>query len=326
MRNPNGYGSIIKLSGNRRKPYACRLTVGWKDDEAKGTSYPIYKYISYHATRKEALKALAEYNNDPYTVTKKTFKEVYEEWYKSVEEKRAKGTLKNYNTAYRQLKSIHSKKLSELDKKTLQALFKSLDTTDIAANNVRKTLQLIFDYAIRDGILPSSYRTILKDIDKSGSKASKEIKRRPFTKEEIDWLWENKDNEMIKIILVYIYTGLRYSELLNLKPEDCHDDFVYIREAKTKAGVREVPLCDKIKALLPISTIPKYTAFNKYFHLIVGNDHTIHDTRHTFVSLMVERGVDERIIQSIVGHNNSSVTDLYTHIPMSLKLEAVNKL
>ena len=32
MRLPNGYGSIIKNKGNRRKPYQVRITRGWDDD------------------------------------------------------------------------------------------------------------------------------------------------------------------------------------------------------------------------------------------------------------------------------------------------------
>ena len=32
MKLPNGYGGVIKLSGNRRKPYAARITVGWTTD------------------------------------------------------------------------------------------------------------------------------------------------------------------------------------------------------------------------------------------------------------------------------------------------------
>ena len=31
MRHQNGFGSIVKLSGARRKPYALRITVGWED-------------------------------------------------------------------------------------------------------------------------------------------------------------------------------------------------------------------------------------------------------------------------------------------------------
>ena len=30
MKNPNGWGSITKLSGNRRKPWRVRKTDGWK--------------------------------------------------------------------------------------------------------------------------------------------------------------------------------------------------------------------------------------------------------------------------------------------------------
>ena len=35
MKLPNGYGSVVKLSGKRRKPYQVRKTVGWHYDEAK---------------------------------------------------------------------------------------------------------------------------------------------------------------------------------------------------------------------------------------------------------------------------------------------------
>jgi len=30
MKMPNGYGSVYKLSGNRRKPWAARVTDGWE--------------------------------------------------------------------------------------------------------------------------------------------------------------------------------------------------------------------------------------------------------------------------------------------------------
>ena len=32
MKLPNGYGSVYKLSGNRRKPWAARVTDGWVND------------------------------------------------------------------------------------------------------------------------------------------------------------------------------------------------------------------------------------------------------------------------------------------------------
>ena len=35
MKLPNGYGSVVKMSGKRRKPYMVRRTVGWKYDPVK---------------------------------------------------------------------------------------------------------------------------------------------------------------------------------------------------------------------------------------------------------------------------------------------------
>lgn len=50
MKLPNNYGSISRLGGNRRRPFMIR----------KGT-----KIIGYHATKADALQALADYNNTP---------------------------------------------------------------------------------------------------------------------------------------------------------------------------------------------------------------------------------------------------------------------
>ena len=37
MKNPNGYGSVVKLSGNRRNPFAVRKTIGFNEK-----AHPIY--------------------------------------------------------------------------------------------------------------------------------------------------------------------------------------------------------------------------------------------------------------------------------------------
>ena len=82
MKLPNGFGSVYKLSGKRRKPWAARKTVGWEDKPEKKKSYPVYEFIGYYATRQEALTALVDYNKDPYDLHLNviTFKEVYEKW------------------------------------------------------------------------------------------------------------------------------------------------------------------------------------------------------------------------------------------------------
>jgi len=65
MKLPNGYGSVVKLSGQRRKPYAVRKSNGVDD-----RGYPIYNVIGYYETRELGLMALSEYNKNPYDLEK----------------------------------------------------------------------------------------------------------------------------------------------------------------------------------------------------------------------------------------------------------------
>lgn len=45
------------------------------------------------------------------------------------------------------------------------------------------------------------------------------------------------------------------------------------------------------------------------------------------ISLLTEAGVDERVIQKIVGHKGQNVTQVvYTHLDLPIKLEAINKI
>ena len=75
MRLPNGYGSITKLSGKRRKPYAVKVTKEWTDDGKQ-----VQKYLGYYESRAKAIKALADYNEHPYDIdaTAATFAALYE--------------------------------------------------------------------------------------------------------------------------------------------------------------------------------------------------------------------------------------------------------
>lgn len=101
MRLPNGYGSVVKMSGKRRKPYMVRKTIGWHLDETKGRQIQDFQIIGYAETRAEGLRMLAEYNQNPYdvNVAKVTFSEVYERWskykYPIISDSNAKAELIN---------------------------------------------------------------------------------------------------------------------------------------------------------------------------------------------------------------------------------------
>ena len=84
MKLPNGYGTVKKMSGKRRRPYVVKKTIGWHYDEAKDKMIQDQMTIGYAATRAEGLQMLADYNNNPFDLkaSKVTFQEVYERWSK----------------------------------------------------------------------------------------------------------------------------------------------------------------------------------------------------------------------------------------------------
>ena len=61
MKLPNSYGSVIKLGGKRRKPYAVRISKLVEDDTGKVKRK--YTYLAYFAKPEMAYTYLAEYNS-----------------------------------------------------------------------------------------------------------------------------------------------------------------------------------------------------------------------------------------------------------------------
>ena len=84
MKKANGMGSYYKLSGNRRKPFIVRKTIGWDIDIVTGRKKQLFLTIGYASTQQEASKMLKDFNENPYNieVSKITFAEVYEKWSK----------------------------------------------------------------------------------------------------------------------------------------------------------------------------------------------------------------------------------------------------
>ena len=93
MRRANGEGSIFKLSGKRRKPWAVRITVGYED-----TGKQIYKYVGYYPTKTEAKAAMREYLTNPFNLDHKStkLKDVYDRW--SDHSDLAQTTLQSYGS------------------------------------------------------------------------------------------------------------------------------------------------------------------------------------------------------------------------------------
>ena len=108
FRHENGFGSIVKLGGHRRKPFAVRITTGWKDGKQ------IRKYLGYYVSEAEALMALAEYHKGGVNLdlTKLTLEEIYDKWYERIEVKSSKTVLNSHNMTKSRLGALGKKPIT----------------------------------------------------------------------------------------------------------------------------------------------------------------------------------------------------------------------
>ena len=344
MRLPNSYGSVYKLSGNRRKPWCARKTTGWKDN-----GQPIYTYIGYYKTRSDALTALSDYNKDPYDlrVSSITFQELYDRWSAEHFQKISDSGITSYTSVYKCCDKIKSMRMVDIHLDHLQKTMDDSGKNSPTLKTMKNLFGLMYDYAVIHEILPPDKREMVRFLDTSKPGNPNKMDRKPFTHEEVALLWKFQNDPYVSVALIMIYTGVRIGELLNLRKEDIHleERWFYVRESKTAAGIREVPITEKIVPFLecwlnrncdylicsPSDEALSYYSFrDTYWNAVMKSlsfDHRPHDTRHTCVSLLTEAGVDERIIRKIVGHKGQGVTEtVYTHLELPIKLEAINRI
>ena len=344
-RLPNGFGSVYKLAGNRRKPWTARKTVGWKDN-----GQPIYAFVGYYSTRTEALTALSDFNKDPYDlqIGTITFEQLYTRWSREHFKKISHSGVVSYSSVHRYCDSISSMRVVDIKLDHLQKVLDSSGKNTPTLKTMKNLFGLMWDYAVVHEIISPDRREMIRYLDTSKPGNPNKIDRFPFTAAEISRLWEMEGgNDYISVVLIMIYTGVRIGELLALRKEDIHleERWLHVRKAKTSAGVREVPIAEKIAPLIekwlqkPCDSLicsaqnrpMSYDAFRDTYWdgvmVLLGMDHKPHDTRHTCVSLLTEAGVDQRIIRKIVGHKGQGVTEVvYTHVELPAKLEAINKI
>lgn len=349
MKLPNGYGSVRKLSGTRRRPYMVEKTDFWQLDKETHKLKQKRLIIGYYATRAEALQALADYNANPYDVnnSKITFSQLYNMWsdekYKTISETNKKG----YKAAYKLCAALYDVPYIKIKLKDMQRV---VDTSGKNTPTLRK-LKILFsqmaDYAIVNEIITKDKNFVeYLNIKAAGNPNS--IKRSVFTSDEIASLWDNVDkNVHIQIVLMLIYSGCRISELLELKKSDVHltEKWFYIRHAKTPAGVRAVPIADKTLPFFafwynksgcdnllcnPDGRPFTYSNFrDTYFDVLMQQlnlHHTPHDTRHTCISMLATKKVYPTTIKKIVGHAGAqTLTEkVYTHFEIKELLDAIN--
>lgn len=319
MKRGNHTGCVKKLSGKRRKPWAVITSEGY-DEQGR----QIRKYRGYFETKKAALLFLEGANSRP-DESDMTVSEAWEGWQRVYQG--SKNTIGAYKSGYKRLAKLKDTRLRDL---TLAMMQEAVDTpprTYATCRMVKKVLSVILDYGFSHDACPASRRELLQYIVLP-ERQTKEKSTKRFTDDEIQ---DVIDRECV-LAVVLLFTGLRLHELMGLSPDDIdlEGQELHIRKSKTPAGVRSVPIPDRLipwlKRYLQSGAVgrSKEWLYRNMWNPYDINNHVRHDCRHTYISILTESGTDERLVKALCGHAGGVTADVYTHYTNSVKLDAVN--
>ena len=221
------------------------------------------------------------------------------------------------------------------------AALKDGGMTAKSINRKISTLRSFFKYQMKMGLTEQTPMTKIN--------APKNEKRLPkfVAKKDIDTLfshveftndWKGKTDRLI--LLLFYNTGMRLSELINLK--DRSIDFYYssikvlgkgnkeriipmsselAQEIKTYIGLKKELVADSDEVALLINEKGKklssrtvYATVKQYLSLVTTIDKkSPHVLRHSFATHLTNNGADLNAVKELLGHSSLAATQVYTH-------------
>lgn len=355
MKRANGTGTIVKLSGPRRRPYVVKVP----DRDSRGRI--VQRPLGYYAKANEAQAELDRYNAlreagqaPAPNVLNYTVQDVYDGWsareYKKLEEKGRKSSLNSHRAAWNKRisryagRKIRNVTLDEwqsvLDEDEDNGLSQSLITNDAIL------IRALYAYAMKRDLVEKDYSQYLEvpSVDPKNPKGAltdiQLAKLEQIAAEGFPWA---------DTALMLCYMGYRITEFLTLSPFQYHPDAggYFTAGIKTDAGRdRIVPVHPKIEPYLQKylalsgDTIVvgeggqhitaqwyRETAFPPIMRALGLPDATPHWCRHTFNTRLLTAGVDDITRKMLMGHSvKANVNAGYAHPPVEWFVQAVRKL
>jgi integrase/recombinase XerC len=275
--------------------------------------------------------------------------------YLSSEKRFSEHTIKSYTTDLKQFTSFLLSEfqiideINEISFQIIRTWIASLLEKGINPRSVNRkisTLKTYFKFLIREGVLIENPMTKVV--------APKSKKRLPIFIEEDQiasllnevQFEEGFIGQRNKLIIELFYvTGIRLSELINIKISDVDFNNQSIKVLGKRNKERIIPLSSNVVNDLNIFIENKYKnkylftnlegdkLYNKLVYRLVNkyiakissvNKKSPHILRHTFATHMLNNGADINAIKELLGHANLSATQVYTHNTIE-KLKTVYK-
>lgn len=335
-RRERGTGEIAKLTGNRRKPWCAKMNGA---------------YIGTFATKAEAAVALQNLADRPvsdyynYTVA-----EMYDLWKKDHFKDISQKGIEQYETSFKKLEPIHSRKFRTLHIADMQAILDDLEAqkkSESTRNKVRQLLSQLYKRAMADHIVnqnDAQFLRVRSDEKLTGKKKSRPI----FSPDDIAILKAHDSDDTARLILIMIYSGMRIGELMTLRKDNVNLDIGYmIGGEKTEAGIdRLIPIhpsiapyvrdfYDRASGELLVSGYggnknPRNFRGREFYPTLIrlginqaptgdpAEDAKIeaarlkpHAARRTFATMAVRSGIKPEHLQKIIGHAQYETTLKY---------------
>ena len=286
------------------------------------------------------IKAYRAEAEKPKTVP---FSDVAHAWWNEIEPTLAANTHKGYSPAYdRAVEQFGPEDVSTITAKEIETYINQFSKTHAKKTVItqRQIIRQILNKAQREGYIsfnPAESVLLPKNLSQK--------KRHAPPTDQIQKIKDNVNDEFGLFAFLIYYTGCRRGEAEGLMYEDIDRvknrisirRSVYnvstkpeIKEPKTAAGIRSVPLLPALAAVLPDkkhgfifspdggkSPSPDWIISRNYaqYQKRTGVTVSPHEIRHGYATALHEAGVDYKTAQQLLGHAHLSTTmDIYTDI------------
>ena len=261
--------------------------------------------------------------------------------YLKYERKVSINTIKSYQDNLNQFKEyLKNNSILNLSKENIRSFIYNQEKNSKTKAHYLTVINSFYNYLVISGKIKVNPCATIK--------MPKIEKKLPnfLTEEEVDKLLDIKLYKPLdyrnKAMLELLYaTGMRISELVGLKESQINFDECIIRIMGKGKKERIVPMSNKaithLKDYLQnyrsylLKKTTDYVFLNKdgnaisrvgFFKILknlcinagIKKDVSPHTLRHSFATHLLNHGADLRIIQELLGHENLSTTEIYSHL------------
>lgn len=332
----------------RRKDglYSTRVTLG------EG-SQKIIKTV-YGRTQKELKEKISILKKDGIKKLN-GFKELSDEWKNEKQKTVRYATFKSYISAVEKLSSLFDKFIEEISTDDVQKIINNLHEKAYSKSillRVRLVYGMIVDFAISKNIKATNYIKQIKIPDNAVRRI-----RTALNDKEIETVNNSINKPFGLYAYLMLYTGLRRGEMLALQWKDIDKkrkmisitksiEYIrnrpYIKEPKSKSGIRKVPILNNLMPYLQNSpedknfyvfggeNILSETMIRRRWYKYIkatGLNITQHQLRHSYATILYRAGIDPKTAQNLLGHADVQTTlNIYTHLEKEISQNTFDKI